>query len=551
MTFISRDKIEELLQNAPEGVGAESIISELRNRGHTLEGFEPKPQRGGFLQRVKEDIGRRTEKLFKGTTEISEKGKQQTLPETTLQLFGQVAGGILDVGQEALVSGFRGIGRIFENTPDFIEDFVKEEFKKAGSTFIESPIGQSALNELKKGIDAWEGFKEEHPRAARNVEAVVNIAALFPIGKAAEPVGKAGGVVLRKGAGIAAKTAGRGAGALEVSGRVAIASERQGFIRQLIRPVQTKAVKEAQVTRTLEKGRGPFKRSIIKPSQQELRSEIEVLKIPEVSSKKTLQGNFNAIAETNRAEAIALENALKNNDFIFTKKELLKKLRDARNNLKKNPAITGDAEKTADKLIVEIERRINEASNKGSELLKVRKEFDQWVRNQKGASAFDPAKDNAFTIANREIRQTINDFLDVNAPSAGVRDSLRKQSSLFNALDNLAPKAAIEADTAFRRFLQRASEVLGTKNKVVQALAAAVGIGGLGAAATFAPAAATLGVGGFLIFQAGKLVLKPEVRLLTAKLLRELERILEKASGATSKGLLDEITKIGDNLLQE
>jgi len=48
---------------------------------------------------------------------------------------------------------------------------------------------------------------------------------------------------------------------------------------------------------------------------------------------------------------------------------------------------------------------------------------------------FDPSKENAFSIANREIRQSINDFVDTRA-TVDVKTTLREQSNLFSAMEN-------------------------------------------------------------------------------------------------------------------
>src|SRR3990167_5091539 len=64
---------------------------------------------------------------------------------------------------------------------------------------------------------------------------------------------------------------------------------KQGeFIRKLVRPEQTKAVKEAQVARTTEVGVGPLKRSVIAPTPQELRMEEAVKGVKGIAEKNTL-----------------------------------------------------------------------------------------------------------------------------------------------------------------------------------------------------------------------------------------------------------------------
>ena len=68
----------------------------------------------------------------------------------------------------------------------------------------------------------------------------------------------------------------------------------------------------------------------------------------------------------------------------------------------------------------------------------------------KGPNIFDPQQEGAISIALRSIRQTTNDFIDSKATTAGVKDSL-KTIQFISCLDNIAPKAADEADTVILR----------------------------------------------------------------------------------------------------
>jgi hypothetical protein len=464
--------------------------------GLTLEELKKKQalpiKKQGFTERVSEDLSKRRENVSLGI-EAQSKG-EQTAVETGFQAVGQGVGLVFDVAGEALKS-----------VVNKIPQAVKKPIEQVSESILSSPLGQAGLRAISQGVDSYNEWKKGNPRTARDLEAIVNIAMLAPVGggaKVGSKVGEAVGKPVLESTGTA----------LKASGETALKSERQGFIRNLLRESQTKAVKEAQVARTSETGIGIGKKSIIAPSKSEALAEKYVIDIPEVSSKNTLQGNYNIIKDANISEAKKLSSELAENDFIYPRQELLSRLNNAKGELAKNPVITGDAEKTAEKLVAEFQRRIEETPAKGSNLLQVRKEFDAWVESQKGGKAFDPVRENAFSIANREIRQTVNSFLDEKAPTVGVKESLRKQSALFTALDNLKPKAAYEADTAIKRFIQRAEVVLGTKNRAVQILAATVGIGGLGAAATFAPAAAGIGIGGYFIYRGGKLVLSPKIR---------------------------------------
>ena len=486
------------------------LLNQLQTQGRLQVPKESPKQ--GFFEGVKEDLVRRQQADVKSVA--SQLRGEQTLGETGLQLLGQGAGFGLDILG-------RGLGKIATAvTPDVIEKPIREVAGKAISKVAES-------EKVKNIVAAYKDWKALNPRAARNFEATVNIASVLPV---------------ETGLGVAAKTSGKVAGttgrALERGAVSALETERVSFARRLVRPIQTKVVKEAEVARTREVGFGPFKRSVIEPNAKELRAQEAVLSIPEVSPKKTYQQNYNVIREANEAEAVKLKDAVLQNDFIYPKKELKAVLNTTKKTLSENPTIVGDAEKTAQKLIDGFEKFIDEQPGKGSGILQARKNFDAWVKSQKGDKVFEPNFENALTIANREIRKVANDFLDKHAPEAGVRESLRKQSALYNALDYIEPKAAKEANTAIGRTFQNMANAVGLKNKIVQQIAAIAGIGGLGAAATFAPGVAVVGLGGFFVYKAGKLILRPELRQLLGKLLQEYERVTLFGKSGTGEGLL-------------
>ncbi len=453
--------------------------------------------------------------------------------------MGQAAGMIGDVGFDVFKSIFKPEVR------KKVDDYTQAVAKK----IIETPV-------VADQIKLYGSFKENHPELASNLESALNIVSVIPMAKGVAVGAKVGEKALETGVKVAK--------VVETGAEDTLKANKGAFIKDLVTPEQTKAVKIDQVGRTTETGKGPFKKSVIEPSAQEAKAAEHVANVPNIDEKATLQQNYNHIKTENKAEAIRLEEQVKANDFAYPRKELLSRLNAAKEELARNPVITGDAEKTAEKLIAEITRRINATPAKGSNLLKVRKEFDQWLENQKGGNVFDPAKESALSVSNRQIRQTINTFLDEKAPNAGVRDSLRKQTALYDAMDNIAPKAAKEADSAMGRFFQKMDSVLGTKNKAVQILAATVGIGGLGAASAFAPAVAAGGIGGYLLYKAGKLVLSPKARKAISGVIKELGKtkaakgaakvtggVAGGATASTAAELVDELnlflTEYGDD----
>ena len=510
--------VRQMVANKESDSDIQFVVNDFKSRYDTQPEVQPK---GGLIS----DIKAANEQRVQNTLGIVDSKKN--LGSKILQVAGQAAGLGTDIVGAGIKAGVKAV------TPDIIE----ERAKKLGLEILQSGLGRKALAAIGQGLEQYNVFKQKYPETAKNIEAVVNIATLLPVGQAAK-VEKTGASLLEK-----------GAGALQKGATTSLKDTHGSFVRDLVSPVATKAVKEAQVARTTESGAGLFKRSVVAPTAQELSAEKSILKnVPGVSSKLTYQQNYNLIKDANAKEAVRLASVIEGNKFIIPKKEVKSRLVQAGKNLSESPTITGDAEKTASKLLAKANQLVDQNEGTGSGILKARKEYDTWVQSQR-PNAFDAKSENAFTIANREIRQSFNTILDEKAPNLKVKESLKSQSALYSAMENVVPKAAQEANTAFGRLLQRASSVLGTKNKVVQGIAAAVGIGGLGAAATFAPAAAVAGIGGFMIYRGGKLIVSPAAKRALASLLLELNSALPAIKDqAIKRQLLLEISAVKEIL---
>ena len=104
------------------------------------------------------------------------------------------------------------------------------------------------------------------------------------------------------------------------------------------------------------------------------------------------------------------------------------------------------------------------------------------------------------------------------------------------------PKAAEEANTVFGRTLQSIGRKLGTRNKLVQTLAAATGVGVFGASTVYA-LPLTLGTAaGWLIYRGGRLVMKPEIRETIGRLLQTYAEQIAPLDRAALEGLIQEFS---------
>jgi len=459
----------------------------------------------GFLERVGERFSERKKQGYE-IAQAVERGDQSVL-EGAFQTGGKVlAGGVLDVIGEGVSSVGRGIVSI---TPEP----VKEAVKGAGRAFMETEVGQLAKEGIQKGVGTYQEFAGEHPRAARNIEAATNMAILLTPPKPKSSQSQQ-------------TIAGKAAGTLETAAQDQIIKRKENFVKKLLTHIQTKAVKEEQVARTTETGRGLFKKSIIEPSKKEALAIDEVLKLDGIGTKETIQGNVNIIDKAIVKEAEGLKSLLKANDIPFPRREFRAQMNQAKQRLSQNPLIVGDAERTAERIVNKMEQIMSGKKSTASNLLEARKELDAWMKSQKGAKIFDPKQEGAISIALREIRQTTNDFIDSKAKNVPVKESLKKQSNLYNAIEIATPKAAEEFDTALKRGWHNAVQVITLRGRFTDTAATVVGVGGLGAAAMFAPAytglLAVAGAG----YVGAKFVTSPIAKRATAQTLKLMDKAI-------------------------
>jgi hypothetical protein len=471
----------------------EEIIKITPTTESKKESTSPVKKEEGFLSNIKNSLLKRAGDV-KQTVSQTKSGKLDPA-SSGIQTVGAIAGGVGDIIGET-VGAIPGVKQLIGGIAN------------AYGTYNKAIGGASA-----KEVGAvYNSFKEKHPTAAKDLESIFNIATLMPTYKGAQIAGKVSDV---------------GGNALLKSAEKSTLKGAEEFAAKLVKPVDTKKSMLFDVTRTSETGSGIFKKSIIEPTYSEKLAGQTVKLVPGISPNKTFQQNYNIIRDYNKTLASSLEKDIANTKFIIPKKEVISKLEQAAKTLTENPLIVGDAEKMANKLIEGAKKIVNENAGNGSGLLKARKDFDIWVKSQK-PNVFQANAENALTIANKEIRNAFNNLLESKSPSVGLKARLAQQHSLFSALEAIAPKAMVEANTAIGRGMQNIGKVLGTKNKAVQATAAVAGIGGLGAAATFAPAIAAIGIPSWLLYKGGKQLLKPGVRKAAGTVLKGASKILPK-----------------------
>lgn len=149
-------KEQDLLPKQDEESLLSGVVGAFKSLGKNI--FEDVTQRGKNIAKVSSDLFNEKVNPFSGG----------------LQILGQVAGTAGDVVGQTLKSGVKAV------LPRAAEDKLKST---ASSVMSSAPV-QSTL-------EAYQGWKQSHPEAAADLEAVGNIASLLPIGKVSQLTGKA------------------------------------------------------------------------------------------------------------------------------------------------------------------------------------------------------------------------------------------------------------------------------------------------------------------------------------------------------------------------
>lgn len=231
-------------------------------------------------------------------------------------------------------------------------------------------------------------------------------------------------------------------------------------IRELATPVQTTG-KTGTLTANIKAGRvdegGLVTGRTVNPDAHQIAIEQELKTVPGIEKGSTNLQAANAVHDEIGATAQKLESDLATREVqpTLTQEHWDGYLNGVKEDIAKNPLLVGDAEKTADKILNKFTSLLpKEGDITASDILTARKGLDSWIKDITRGNAFDPKTENAVSIALRATRQGANDLMEVTAPDVAVKDMLRRQSLLYDALENIAPKAAKESGSAVGRAIQ-------------------------------------------------------------------------------------------------
>ena len=466
-------------------------------------------------KKVLADAGKTIDDLPVFLEELKQKEEAGTLSNRERGIYGALSGrGRLGTGLDLVGTGISLSAReVSKFIPDSVEkkvvDGVTESVKKLG----EIPTVQNALEAIGEGYQSYLQWKSENPNDAMGVESIVNVAEIFAPPFKRKPIPD--------------KTMFRTMADKQLDkARELETGQRRDYLQSLITPISTKANDEARAKRMTQNAKG---RNVYNPTDEE-QEMVNVLKRVPVSSDNSLVGNRVILdTEINKVHN-SLVKQLGKSKVKLNKKELNTELEGIVDDLQEtNPVLVGDASAVAKKIFNKAQQLLAKSDGSPAQLMQVRRDLDKWAKQQ-GKGSFD-GNENAYTVAQRAVRDFLNEKVADAVPETAVLDKLRKQHLLLRANDRILPKAAQEADTKIGRLVDNFYIATGTTPpKTMLGKVATVGlatsiVGGAGmlGALPYLASGAGAGLIGYAIYRGS---VSPTLRKALSAALRETDNLL-------------------------
>jgi hypothetical protein len=402
------------------GLNEQQIRNYLREQGREQEAdnyfggseSENMAQDKGFLGNIATDIRTRSTNVASSRTMVD--SGRQTLLEGGLQTAGQMAGLAGDVvtrGAEAL-------------TPNFIKEPLTRLTEKVAQT---EPVQDA--------VGAYTKWAETNPRAAKDLEAIINIGSLIGGAKVASKTGEAVLSGAKKAAvGLAAGRAERGT------------IKNFDKIVEIVRPELNQAERAAALSSGQGKIKGVFRTTVIEPSKRDI--EIANAAKGVVDPRKSLVENIQRSNKAIEILAKRTEEGLIKNNSIFNVGEFSNALKAAKENSRVLFGSEKTLENTYDAVMAEMVKHLNKYPKTISGALKARKDFDAVIKQKFPKLLSSQAGDDIRRNAVLDVRRTVNEFIADKLPEGNqFKNYLKRQNLLYDAIENMSKKGAKQVGT--------------------------------------------------------------------------------------------------------
>jgi hypothetical protein len=429
MPTLTKDQVRQIIQNAPKGTSPAGIVAALRQKGYQLEAFDQKEP--GFIDRAKADIANRQENI----NEISK--RTQSNLSTNFQIIGQGFGAGADVLGELRKTIYNNlVPKFVRDTVSNIGESVVENVGNATIAGEGTPTVSELITQLK---DRYKDFSQDNPEAAGNIEALGNIF------RAASEVYGAGKSV--QVATDVTKAGIKSAQHIVQTVQNKSAQNLTDDIVELTRPVLSKADKKAALAAGQGKQTGILRTIDIEPSARDL--EVAEAAKSVINPSKSAVENIASLNKEIAVSANNLKKSLASNNAIFNTKQLRKYVSSAIDSAERQVLLAGDeaAEKAYKGVVNTFMSVVAKHPKNLTGLLAARKEFDRIA--EKGLKGvFSEGVITARKQAIRDIRRKANEYIADQLPAGdAMREVLRRQSLLFDAVDNISDKTVENVGT--------------------------------------------------------------------------------------------------------
>ena len=514
----TKDELLEALNLADlnNDVQAVNEIAGMLDELEKSQGYQPQefvsPE---SYRKVLERAGKTVEDLPVFLEELKQKEEAGTLSRRERGIYSALSKrGGLGTGLELVGTGVSLAAReISSFIPDTVEKKVVDTVVDTTKKLAEIPTIKSAMEAISEGYQSYLQWKADNPNDAMGVESIINVAEVFAPPLRRKPIPDQ--TKLRT---AADKQYQRGV-YLETK-------QRRDYLNDLITPISTKANDEARAKRMTQNEKG---RNVYNPTDEEIEM-VNVLKKTGVGPDKSLVGNRQVIDAEIEKTHNSLVKDLNKSKVKLNKKELNTKLEAIVDDLQEtNPVLVGDASAVAKKIFNKAQQLMAKTDGSPAQLMQVRRDLDKWAKQQ-GKGSFD-GNENAYTVAQRAVRDFLNETVADAVPETAVLEKLRRQHLLLRTNDRLLPKAAQEADTKLGRLGQNIAKATDTTlprtplGKIATVTAGA----GILASAGFAgmlPALAGLAATGTLGYAIYRGSVSPSLRKALSAALRETDKVL-------------------------
>lgn len=427
------------------GFSTDQIIQhEQRRKSESIQqtaAATPSPVPGeGFIKGVGGDLANRVGQEGKVLSDTFT-GKISPM-SGVVQTVGTGAGAVGDVVGQAAKGLYEGL------VPDAIKNPVNNATTGLIQGAVNSPIGQGVMR-------TYDNFSRANPEIAGDIGALGNVATIFPVGKVAS----------------IAKDA-----AVESLGKGALVNTVDAVTPELTAKSASSAAAKQGLVKSGLLGR-------ITTAPDPYLKQVAKTVLDNVPNFTKLATYADKVNETRKAVYL-LANQLKN-DVAASGKDIIypfKELSSAMGAVEKPWEIKSDAVLTRQ---FELARSAalkyaRESGGTVSGLFDARKAFDRVVEDQ-FPNLYD-RKNAPMRSAITAMRNVMNDFIEKKLPDGfGFKKRLKLQSHLFDAIENMAPKAVKEIGSnsfAIRHPLLTSAAKTGAK-VIAGGAAAGLGLGGV------------------------------------------------------------------------